>query len=207
MVNKLRLIISVMAAVALLVVTPALAGATENDNEEDGNSNEHNKVTLCHATGSETHMFEKITVDANGAVSGHAGNDHQNGEDIIPPFTYNDNGDEKSFPGQNWNAAGQATFNNNCVVPTGGQGGETPPPATTPTQQSQSQSQTQTFTTLAVGGSGGASAPQVVIPQGAVNAGMGGGAVQYSVASIVGLSGSLASMAGGLVWANRRQLV
>lgn len=55
-------------------------------------------VTLCHATGSTKNPFVRITVDAAGAYNGHlddsAGGengDHQNGEDIIPTFTYNGN--------------------------------------------------------------------------------------------------------------------
>jgi LPXTG-motif cell wall-anchored protein len=75
-------------------------------------------VTLCHATGSTTNPFVKITVSAAGAFNGHLGSSHQNGEDIIPPFEFN--GHTYS---QNWDAAGRATFNNNCVRPTGGQGG------------------------------------------------------------------------------------
>jgi hypothetical protein len=61
------------------------------------------EVTLCHATGSETKPFVRITVSAAGAFNGHldddfGGNtDHQNGEDIIPTFTYN--GETYS---QNW---------------------------------------------------------------------------------------------------------
>ncbi|MGX9902141.1 hypothetical protein ACW0JT_24095 [Arthrobacter sp. SA17] len=39
------------------------------------------QITICHATGSETHPYEEITIDAN-AVSAHE--DHQWGEDIIP---------------------------------------------------------------------------------------------------------------------------
>jgi hypothetical protein len=76
------------------------------------------KVTLCHATGSATNPFVRITVSVSGAFNGHLGASHQNGEDIIPPFEFN--GQTYS---QNWNAAGQATFNNNCVPLTGGQGG------------------------------------------------------------------------------------
>jgi LPXTG-motif cell wall-anchored protein len=75
-------------------------------------------VTLCHATGSTTNPFVRITISVSGAFNGHLGNDHQNGEDIIPPFEF-----EGQTYSQNWDVAGQATFNNNCVRPSGGQGG------------------------------------------------------------------------------------
>ena len=47
-----------------------------------GQDNEHAKVTICHATGSETNPYVLITVDEH-AVKAHMS--HQNGEDIINP--------------------------------------------------------------------------------------------------------------------------
>jgi hypothetical protein len=85
---------------------------TENDPEDP-------KVTLCHATGSLSNPFETINIAAAGAYNGHLGADHQDGKDIIPPFTY-----KGQVYSQNWDAAGQATFNNGCVTPNGGQGGD-----------------------------------------------------------------------------------
>lgn len=62
------------------------------------------EVTLCHATHSAKNPFVRITVSAAGAFNGHLDDDfggthgnHQDGEDIIPPFIYN--GKEYS---QNW---------------------------------------------------------------------------------------------------------
>jgi len=49
--------------------------------KEHGNENEHGKVTICHATGSETNPFVRITVSVN-AQKAH--DRHQNDEDIIP---------------------------------------------------------------------------------------------------------------------------
>jgi hypothetical protein len=80
------------------------------------------KVTLCHATHSLGNPFVTINVAAAAAYNGHLGDgngDHQEGEDIIPPFTY-----KGQVYSQNWDAAGQATYNNGCVAPTGGQGGD-----------------------------------------------------------------------------------
>src|SRR3954452_2485837 len=50
--------------------------------KEHGNDNEHGKVTICHATGSETNPFVRITVSVN-ALPAHTR--HQNEEDIVNP--------------------------------------------------------------------------------------------------------------------------
>jgi len=85
------------------------------------NGHEDDKVTLCHATGSESNPFVVITVAAAGAFNGHLGNDHQNGEDIIPPFEFQ--GQEYS---QNWDAEGMAIFDNGCKP--AAPGTQKPPP-------------------------------------------------------------------------------
>jgi hypothetical protein len=167
----------------LLILGSGLAGAASN--------NPHNRVSLCHSTGSQTNAFVKITVNANGTASGHAGSQHQGGRDIIPPFDYEDNG-TKHFPGQNWNAQGQATFSNNCVATNGGQGGGNPE---TPGQV--------TNTTVTTGGLG---AGVTQTPQGAVAAGGGGGQAMSKTAA-VGLGGSLLSVITGLILSGRRKLV
>jgi hypothetical protein len=47
---------------------------------------------------------------------------HQDGRDIIPPFTYTaKDGSTQTYPGLNWDAEGQAIFNAGCdtaVAPT-----------------------------------------------------------------------------------------
>ena len=48
----------------------------------DGQGNEHGKVTICHATGSETNPYVLITVDEH-ALKAHMS--HQDGQDIINP--------------------------------------------------------------------------------------------------------------------------
>jgi hypothetical protein len=50
--------------------------------KEHGNTGEHGKVTICHATGSETNPYVRITVSVN-AQKAH--DRHQNDEDIINP--------------------------------------------------------------------------------------------------------------------------
>jgi hypothetical protein len=83
-------------------------------------NNAHNKVTICHATGSKTNPYVVITPDASGVIDGHY--PHQDHRDIIPAFDYV--GKDKvvhHFAGQNWTAEGQAIFNNGCKVPKPGQ--------------------------------------------------------------------------------------
>ena len=67
-------------------------------------------VRICHATGNGD--YQEISPNAQGVINGHVGASHQAGEDIIPPFDYGD--PIEHFPGQNWDTAGQAIYNNNC---------------------------------------------------------------------------------------------
>jgi hypothetical protein len=80
----------------------------DDDGDEEGNtpSEDHSKVTICHATGSAKNPFVKITPSASGVFHGHLG--HQDGRDIIPPFTY-----KGQTYSQNW-PSGQALFDNGC---------------------------------------------------------------------------------------------
>jgi hypothetical protein len=50
---------------------------------------------------------------ADGDVSGHDGH----GDDIIPPFTYEEGGATKQYRARNWGPSGQAIFANGCNVP------------------------------------------------------------------------------------------
>jgi hypothetical protein len=195
----------------------------EDNNGNDNKDNEDHKVTICHRTDAVNNPYVKITVDAD-AADGNTGNDNGQGDhsthtgpiatseavaqqlkdnhqmwgDIIPPHD--------NFAGLNWTAQGQAIFNNNCNFVTPGQGGgetPTPPPTTTTT----------TTPTTPGRGAAVAQAPtptptvtQVIqTPVGGVGAGLGGGSVQYSTASLIGMGGSLATLMSGLVWLSRRK--
>lgn len=117
-----KIVFVIMAALIGLLIWGSPANATRG--REDN-------VTLCHATHSDSNPFVVITVDPAGAFDGHLGDgrgNHQDGEDIIPPFVY-----EGETYSQNWNEAGQAIFNNGCEVPDVDEPTTTVPPTTTTT--------------------------------------------------------------------------
>ena len=63
-------------------ISPAPGGVCPGGSENGGGpDNQNGKVTICHATGSETNPYVVITISEN-AVEAHR--NHQNGEDIIP---------------------------------------------------------------------------------------------------------------------------
>lgn len=100
------------------------------------------KVLFCHATGSESNPYVPVEASAAGVFNGHLGEDHQNGEDIIPPFTYKD-----VVYSQNWNDDGEAIFEGGCG------GGETQTETETETGTS-SETETQTEEVPFFGGGG-----------------------------------------------------
>ena len=73
------------------------------------------KITICHATASDTNPYVTETVDEASIEnpSGH-GSSGVNAGDIIPPFTDG----SFSFAGQNWDPNGQAIWSNGCKIPT-----------------------------------------------------------------------------------------
>lgn len=79
------------------------------------------RVTICHALGNGNYI--SITVDDDGSYNGHLGVDHQDGRDIIPNA-------------QNWDADGQAIFNNGCqaVAASTPTNSATETPTSTPTE-------------------------------------------------------------------------
>jgi uncharacterized repeat protein (TIGR01451 family) len=82
-------------------------------------------VPICHAIGNGG--FVAIAPSA-GVVFGHAGSSHQDGRDVIPPFTYQPNSGAPNTSlagGQNWNAQGQSLLASGCV-------GQAPPPPPPP---------------------------------------------------------------------------
>lgn len=70
----------------------------------------HEHVTICHATGSSSNPYVRISPSAAGVFHGHLG--HQDGRDIVPPFVWNG----QTFS-ENWDANGQAIWNAGCAVP------------------------------------------------------------------------------------------
>lgn len=81
----------------------------------------HTPVTLCHATNSSHNPYVSITIDVDGGWHGHdkhtgpvfqAGmHSGSNWGDIIPPTPY-----KGSTFSLNWDAEGQAIYNNGCAV-------------------------------------------------------------------------------------------
>jgi hypothetical protein len=126
-VSRTSLVLAATAALALsmtYLVHPALATKP----------GPLHKVTICHRTHSETNPYVVETVD-EASVDGDNGNDHGQGDhlfehtgpvwypgakadgvfwgDIIPPF-YSDGSTLTGYPSLNWNADGQAIFDNGC---------------------------------------------------------------------------------------------
>jgi hypothetical protein len=91
-------------------------GAKKCASDKGVSDNAKDKVTICHATGSATNPYVVITPSKQGVLNGHVG--HQDGRDIIPPFSYVENGVTKQFPGQNWNATTQELFHRGCTAGT-----------------------------------------------------------------------------------------
>ena len=76
------------------------------------------KITICHATSSQSNPYVQNAPNASGDLHGHT--DHTGGVfptpgwgDIIPPFTF----EGVDYPGLNWTTAGQAIYNNACNLP------------------------------------------------------------------------------------------
>ena len=109
---------ALVAVAAMTVMSAGMAFAAQD------------KITICHATSSQSNPYVAQDPAKNGDVSGHA--DHTgpvwpaaDWGDIIPPFTF----DGGSFPGLNWTAEGQALYENDCQTP-----GESPDPTPVVTQ-------------------------------------------------------------------------
>lgn len=111
---------ALLAVVAAAGLTFGMGAVAANAAPGNGDSNPGNKITICHATSSVKNPFVVNSPNANGVVSGHAGESHQDARDIIPAFWYTEDGVSVFFPGQNWDGNGQDTYNNGCVAGGGG---------------------------------------------------------------------------------------
>jgi len=78
--------------------------------DQGGDTSGDATATICHMTGNG--LYTIATPNVAGIVNGHFGEDTG---DIIPPVDYKGQSYE-----QNWDEAGQAIFNNGCVVPDSG---------------------------------------------------------------------------------------
>ena len=128
------LAIAGLLGVALLA--PTSASATKPD--------PGHKVTICHATNSDTNPYVEETVDIASSGYLQGGHDTHGGPiwddtlkdlhiqwgDIIPPYTYG----EFAYPGRNWTDAGRAILEGGCIIPT-----RTEPPGEEPSGSIQSQ--------------------------------------------------------------------
>src|SRR6476659_2322189 len=91
-------------------------GDQNGDNgDQGGDTSGDATATICHMTGNGLYII--ATPNVAGIVNGHFGDDSG---DIIPPVDYKGQSYE-----QNWDEAGQAIFNNGCVVPDSGAGDQT----------------------------------------------------------------------------------
>ncbi len=118
--RNIILLVAAIGATAL-AATPSITSAEPDD-----------KVTICHATGSGSNPFVQITVSERAvdteAKADHNTDQHQNGEDIIPPGSYDPDG-------RNFTPENAAILENGCqpVVTTTTTGPATTIPGTTTT--------------------------------------------------------------------------
>ena len=99
-----------LALAAALVASSGAALATQPV--------EH-KVDICHAVPPDTaaNGYNLINVDVASVGYQNSGHQNQHDADIIPAWSYTDNGQTFSFAGKNWDDEGQAIWRNGCVVP------------------------------------------------------------------------------------------
>lgn len=189
----------------------ALVGLTAWAALAHASSVEPQRVTICHATASNTNPYVEETVDvaSSGELQG-GHNDHP--ADIIPPYSY----DGGSYPGLNFDAQGQAILDAGCTVP----GEPTPTPTATETEtatptpsETPSETPTPTVTptptqtpspshSAVVVASSTSSTPPTVLPSKPAAA-----TLPHTGASLdLALAGAGAlALGGGLLWAGRRR--
>jgi hypothetical protein len=130
---------AVTAAAGTIMVLSAAAGTSVAGADP-------NKVTLCHATDSNTNPYVQVTVSSRSVqhkILGPNGHGTHTGQvwnptlksqgiqwgDIIPPFDYGN--PVQHYPGLNWDATGIAIWENGCNIPAGTTS-STPPSSTPP---------------------------------------------------------------------------
>jgi hypothetical protein len=95
-----------LAAVPVLITRAAASRTTHTVRSADA------RVTICHATGSRSHPYVRISPSVAGVVNGHL--KHQDHRDIVPPFTFRGH----SYA-QNWTPATAQFLAAGCTVATG----------------------------------------------------------------------------------------
>jgi hypothetical protein len=113
MLHDKRILLAALGVAALVAAVAAVPAVAKNPHGgSSGNSaNAQQHVTICHATPPDTaaNGYVQISPSASGVYNGHL---QEHSADIIPPFVYN--GVTYS---ENWDANGQAIWNNGCSVP------------------------------------------------------------------------------------------
>ena len=99
---KKILAVGAVAGLALLGSAPAALASPPPDH----------KVTYCHATHSEKNPFVIVTSDELSVVRGHQ--NHQDFEDVIPPFDWALPNSSGHFDGLNWGPGAQDFIDNGC---------------------------------------------------------------------------------------------
>lgn len=64
------------------------------------------KIAICHATSAANGHYNLIEISKDGVANGHAGADHQDGRDIIPAYSWVEDGVRHYFEGQNLDKVG-----------------------------------------------------------------------------------------------------
>jgi len=150
--DRHEILIASLGVVSLV----AMAGGVSTLLAANASGTPNVRVTICHATASASNPYTVNTIDA--ASIDEEGNRYLNGHgdhtgpvfaegveqwgDIIPPFTNPETGN--SFPGYNWNDAGQAILGNDCVVVVPSPSPTETSPSPSPTETSPSPSPTET---------------------------------------------------------------
>ena len=95
-----------VAGLVLLGIAPSAMASPPPDHQ----------VTYCHATHSEKNPFVVITTDEIAVVAGHQ--NHQDFEDVIPPFDWALPNTSGHFDGLNWGPGAEDFIANGCVSST-----------------------------------------------------------------------------------------